>query len=299
MRKIIKDIKSLAALLMVGVAFTACSTSSDDNIEQPANGKYTLTVKASKAASATTRALSYNDATKTLNATWTKGDRVEVYTLDWEKVEQSGGTKFPTNLYLGTLTAQSDGASTTLDGTITAPPAVPEAYQGIFSVPVSPLILFFPRFPQVYTGQKGTLDDIAANFDYAVRAIVNWTVTDGKISTAGDVTFINENQSIVRFTLQDKAGNDINVKSLTLHDANGHDFKIYDDGESQDYGDLTISLDNASSEVWVSIPDDDISNSHDLEMTATTEEGDTYTYSKSNVQITSGQFYSITVKMTK
>ena len=49
--KIIKDIKILAALLFAGATFTACSSSSDNDIieptpTQPSNGKYTLTVNA-------------------------------------------------------------------------------------------------------------------------------------------------------------------------------------------------------------------------------------------------------------
>lgn len=96
---------SLAALLMSGVAFAACSSSSDDITEpasaQPANGKYTLTVNASKggaireqngirsssaeaqpalgkakAVDATTRALSLDG--NTLNATWKAGEKVTV-----------------------------------------------------------------------------------------------------------------------------------------------------------------------------------------------------------------------------
>ena len=126
----------------------------------------------------------------------------------------------------------------------------------------------------------------------------NWTDTDGKISTADDVEFHNSNQSIVRFTLQDKDGNAINAKSLTLHDASDYDFIIYDDDVSEIEGDLTISLDDASSEVWVSIHGD-ILRSSILEMTATTEDGETYTYSKTGVQIKRGSFYSITVKMNR
>lgn len=293
-----------AAAAVMGMATASCSSGdglAEEPKQQPAENTdavktYTMTVTASKGNDATTRALSYDSGTKTLNATWTEGDVVEVYALNWELVEQSGGEDFPCNIHLGTLMAQSDGVSTTLDGTITAPPAVPEAYKSMVSV--TPLRLVFPRFPLDYTGQKGTLDDIAANFDYAVVALYNWTDTDGKISTADVVEFNNGNQSIVRFTLQDKDGNAINAKSLTLHDASDYDFIIYDDDVSEIEGDLTISLDDASSEVWVSIHGD-IRTSSILEMTATTEDGETYTYSKTGVLIKRGSFYSITVKMNR
>ena len=73
----------LAALLMAGAAFAACS--SDDNIveEQPANPTqhtYTMTIEATKGGdAATTRALALDG--NTLNATWQTTDKVAVYNL--------------------------------------------------------------------------------------------------------------------------------------------------------------------------------------------------------------------------
>ena len=59
MKKYFSNIRTLAALLMAGAAFAACS-SDDNSIEQPANPTapktYTLTVNASKG-DASTRAL--------------------------------------------------------------------------------------------------------------------------------------------------------------------------------------------------------------------------------------------------
>ena len=50
MKKIMTNIKTLAALLMAGVAFAACSSSDDSIIEQPANltepQTYTMTIQA-------------------------------------------------------------------------------------------------------------------------------------------------------------------------------------------------------------------------------------------------------------
>ena len=52
MKKFITNIKTLAALLMAGAAFTACSSSDDNIIEQPKNPTepqvYTMVIKASK-----------------------------------------------------------------------------------------------------------------------------------------------------------------------------------------------------------------------------------------------------------
>ena len=102
MKKFITDIKTLAALLMAGAAFTACS--SDDNTidEQPVNPAkqtYTLTVKASKGGNATTRALTLTgEGNKTLKAYW---DGTETVTV------KEGDTP------LGTLTVTPDATDNT------------------------------------------------------------------------------------------------------------------------------------------------------------------------------------------
>ena len=108
---------------MAGAAFTACSSSDDITTgEQPANPTEpktcTLTVQASKGDNATTRALTLDESgTKNkLNATWTEGDKVAVYYMN---PRDMGGEITYTPTQIGTLEAQSSGASTTLTGEIT------------------------------------------------------------------------------------------------------------------------------------------------------------------------------------
>lgn len=103
---------ALAALLFAGAASTACSTSSDNEIidqtpAQPTNGKYTLTVNASKVADATTRALTLDG--NTLNATWTKDDVVYV-------TKESGGMTQGDYGKLMATNVSADGLSCTLTG---------------------------------------------------------------------------------------------------------------------------------------------------------------------------------------
>ena len=76
MKKNIFNIKTLAALLMAGAAFTACSIEDDFIKEQPVSPtqKYTMTVNALKGIDATTRALSLSG--KTLSAQWAATDEV-------------------------------------------------------------------------------------------------------------------------------------------------------------------------------------------------------------------------------
>ena len=76
------------------------------------------------------------------------------------------------------------------------------------------LTLVFPRTGRDYTGQKGTLDDIAANYDYAT-AQVEVQYADNTFVSASDAKFKNL-QAIVRFNLQDKSSKAISVSSLTI-----------------------------------------------------------------------------------
>ena len=189
MKNIKTTIHALAALLVAGAAFAACS--GGDNIveEQPASPAqhtYTLTVEATKGGdAATTRALALDD--KTLNATWQTTDEVKAYNY----TQSSALT--------GSLKPQSDGASATLTGSLTG------------SVAVNDII--YLRWPSVdadYTGQNGTLETIAQRYDYTT-GIAQVTSVDGTTIGAedsspsgGPVRFTN-NQAIVKFTLIDKA----------------------------------------------------------------------------------------------
>ena len=213
MKKNILNIKTLAALLMAGAAFTACSNEDTIIEEQPVNPAektYTLTIEASKSNVATTRGLSLDG--KTLNAVWKEGDVVEVYNSN-------------STIKLGTLTPSSKGGATTvLTGEVSGEGiAVGQAIQ-----------LYLTGKDRDYTGQKGVLlssDDpiwsIEKRYDYAYAGIserieITSLVDDKLIAkkvvsgeyTDDPATFLN-NQAIVKFTL---VGNDgvtpVNVSSF-------------------------------------------------------------------------------------
>ena len=82
MKKIMTNIKTLAALLMAGAALTACSSEDNFMNDQPANPTepqtYTMTIQATKATgdAAQMRGLSLDG--KTLNVKWNEGEQVEV-----------------------------------------------------------------------------------------------------------------------------------------------------------------------------------------------------------------------------
>ncbi|MBQ4392206.1 MAG: hypothetical protein II826_03740 [Prevotella sp.] len=255
-----KNILSMAALLIASAAvFTACS--SDDNItgEQPANptGKYTMTVSASKGGDATTRALTLSGST--LNATWATSENVYV----------KKGSDWAT----GSLQPEADGATATLKGSLS----------GIEINANDELTLQFPKSGNIsYAGQVGTLEDIAANFDYATATVTVASVsaTGNIVPTTATTTFENQ-QAIVKFTLTDKAtGSAINATKLVI---------------SVGATDYTITPTSPTNVIYAAIPG---FTDQTVRLTATVG-NNTYTYEKASQSFTNGQYYEITVKMTE
>ena len=126
---------------------------------------------------------------------WKEGDQVSVFPASWLTP-------------LGTLTAAaSDDGSTSLTGDLTTLPAVNDN-----------LNLLFPRATWDYTGQKGILlsdaNSIEKEYDYALADVTVNSVTGNEIATT-TANFQNQ-QAIVKFTLQDKGGNTINASSLNI-----------------------------------------------------------------------------------
>ena len=269
MKKFITDIRTLAALLMAGAAFTACS-SSDDNIidEQPVNPAqktYTLTVNAAKGDGTTTRALSLSD--KTLTASWATTEHVYV------KKESTWAT--------GSLQPEANGTTTTLTGELS----------GITIVADDELALQFPKSGEItYAGQLGTLADIAANFDWATANVEVASVSAGNINPKAATTTFTNQQAIIKFTLQDKGNGNaaISPSALTVTD-----------------GTSTVSLTSISDDTYTANGDGVLyvafpaaGSAKTITLTATVG-NDTYTYEKTGVSFTNGQYYEITVKMTK
>jgi len=216
MKKYFNKIRTLAALLMAGAAFVACS--SDDSINedqrpgQNPTGKYSLTIKASKGGKAQTRALILDGST--LNATWKTGEKATVYKEIGE-----------TYTYVGTLTAQV-GDEAILSGTL----------NGSFKEE-DILTMFFNSDDGVldYTGQEGTLDGIAAKYDYATAIVevaevnnANGTITVQNIGgkEEGVVPFDNQ-QAIVKFTLKNETDANLSASNLTLLDDADYNSNIF------------------------------------------------------------------------
>ena len=271
MKKFMTDIKTLAALLIAGAAFTACS-SSDDNIidEQPVNPAqktYTLTVNASKGDGATTRALDLTG--KTLTASWATTERVYV----------KKGSDWAT----GSLQPDADGTTATLKGSLS----------DITIEASDNLTLQFPKSGDItYAGQLGTLADIQANFDWATANVEVESVSpSGNINPKAATTTFTNQQAIIKFTLKDKA-NDAAISPSAL---------TVDDGTS------TVSLTSISTDTYTANGGDGVlyvafpatGSPETVTLTATVGD-DTYTYETATTKtFRNGQYYDITVKMTK
>ena len=250
-----------AALCLLAGGLAGCSDKDD---EQPANNTWTLNVMATKSDAPATRALSYIDdgSTKKLTATWAIGETVDVR------------TEFHTDSR-GTLTAQDNATKANLTGTI----------NGTHFSTENTLSLWFPVYPGAaisYLGQRGTLDDIAAHFDYA-HADVRVTGVDASnhVLTTTDAIFVNV-QAIVKFTLDDTDNKPLEVSEMHVSDGST---EIANAG-----------LNPVKSEVWLALPPVD---SKTITLTATSG-GYSYTFTTpSPVSFQQGHFYPIKVKMAK
>jgi len=172
------------------LALAACSNDLVREEYLPDKG-YLLSIDAYKGcAVADTRALIQEAGeTGSIKAVWGESDRVTVLSSEGSQ--------------LGTMAPVSIGsASTKLKATLHTP--VKKGDQ---------LTLVFPRVQRDYTGQKGTLADIAANYDYATASVtVNYA--DDSFVSATDAHFTNQ-QAIVMFKLTNGT-NPLRVSSLTI-----------------------------------------------------------------------------------
>lgn len=268
MKKMMTNMKTLVALLMAGAAVTSCSSDNEmDSLKAPAGKTYTMTVQATKGGDATTRALA-DGGDGTLTATWATTENVYVKKVDtWAT---------------GTLQPQADGATATLKGTLS----------GVTFAADDVLTLQFPRSGALdYTGQVGTLEDIAAKYDYATATVTVKSVSGGDIIPEAATTTFQHQQAIVKFTLQDKGNSNAAISPSAL---------IINDGTS-DIVTLT-SIPNATyttngaGVLYVALP---AVSSKPITLTATVG-SDTYTLTTSSSKsFANGSYYRVTAKMTK
>lgn len=283
-----KYLGMIALFVLGAVTFAACS--SDDDVVEPtpqtssATGKYTMTITASKGD--VTRGLrpgKDNDNWNIIETYWTAGETVDVI--------QSG-------TFLGTLTATpvpDDDTQATLTGTLEVAPTTGD---------YAPYLYFYLHgCDRSYTGQIGTLADIAANHDYDRQYLAMNCITvdeDNKTITSNyTVQFANSMQNIVKFFLYKADGTTpLSAKILNIHDGQNGLVKAWNNlTSSGSYGDVTINLSSATNEIYAAL--DFYKSPADLTLTAF-DGTDYYTYTKNGVTAfnTFGKYFEIAVKMT-
>ena len=252
---------NLMIVSLVAMTYTSCS-SSDDVIDtpDPVVKTYTMTVDAQKGSNGT-RALSLDGST--LNSTWTKDDAVDVY---------KGENK------IGTLTAQSTGANTSLKGTLSGDLNVNDN-------------LTLKYLSADYNSQDGTLTGTAKSIDkvcdYSTATVTVSGIAGGNISTT-NANFVNQ-QAVIKFTLKDADGN--------AFASNPTSFRMTDGTSTVTLSDIPDETYNTNGDgvLYVAFPARGASATITLRATVS---GVVYGLAKTDITFTNSKYYGVTVKMT-
>lgn len=202
----------LKAIAAVSILTVFSCTKEPAQTEEQTSTRYTMSVLAEKAEIGT-RVLSLTGGT--LDATWATTENIYVTDInpDFNGYGTTSTTYAPRNSAWASspLHPTASGASATLTGT----------FEGLIINQGDLLRLQFPKSGTIsYEGQKGTLEDISANYDYAVAYVNAAEIKDGNITPNGPAKFVNQ-QAIVKFKFLDKAGKPLDVSELTITAGSG------------------------------------------------------------------------------
>lgn len=276
--KVTKIYSPIAALLLTGAVFTACS--SDDATTPVASGNWKLELQASKPEQ-DTRVLDFTEGL--IGSKWEQGvDKVEVYKVG---EDQRRGYLVPT----------SSGSTDTKLATDE------NGLAGSFAAGDNLLLIYRHAKPD-YRGQKGTLADISDNYDYSTSTLTIASVDPAtqKLVPSQALATFNNLQCIVRFELK-YDNEDLAVKTLNVSALNGQGeeqiIQYYRNVNTDAVqGSLDVELDEANSEVWVAISH--MTNGY-FNLTATTETGQVFrAVSTTSLTLIDGKFYVLEVPMT-
>ena len=278
MKKTICNIRTLAALLVAGAAFTACSN--EDNYVEEAPQYYTMTVKATKDAN-TTRALSLADPsgplTSALNASWEDGDVVTVTNSSNEVV--------------GTLTAsEASGLTATFSGPI----ATTVQKDDVLTLTYHPF-----NGLSAFSAQDGTLAS-ASNLDVATATVTVTDVTGGVITISGTANFTTQT-AVVQLILKDTSNNPINATSLNISVMSMNIFTFSPSSTAYtNNGDgiLYFALPSQATVATMKGVSSTVLNMATITFTAS-DGTNTYAASKTGYTFAAGTYYGATLSMTK
>ena len=251
--------------MLAVLACCACSSNHDEDGSDQHFWYVTLTASMNDA---TTRALN-EGAGNAVTASFAVDDEVVV-------VDGDGST------IVGTLKAQSTGASTTLTGTLDAT-----------SLAVNEIVtLRYHSATANYDGQVGTLAGIATSQDYAEGTLTVSTLSPLTFTTTS-VT-LNAKQSITKFSFTDGT-NAVSVKTFGIA-ATGLVQSITTSG-SETVGAVTGTLATASADVYVALRNN--SGAKQIySFTVKDNDGNWYTGTK-NANLANGKNYAADVTLKK
>ncbi len=257
--------------MLAMLVFCACSSNIDD-----ADGNrpqvWHVTLQASMG-DEITRALS-EGTDNAIIASFAENDEVVV-------VDADGST------IVGTLKAQSAGASTTLTGTLDAKSLVEGEV----------VTLRYRSATANYDSQAGTLAGIAASQDYEEGTLTVKTTSPELTFTSNHVT-LRAKQSITKFTFKDASTNaNISVKTFGIAAAGLVRSIAADATSTETVGAVTGTLATASSDAYVALRNNtDAKQAYSF--TVKDNAGNWYTGTK-NAKLTNGKNYTATVTLTK
>ena len=211
------------AVLAMMAAMTACTTANDDNplpdTLPPPEGmnilNFTLRINASRS--------DYTAATRTLTATEDDASVITSFLPDlpirvYEVIEKDAGDGMAKveESYAGLIKQDNPDKDYSYYGELYIKYPESSSLRLYYDYKCASIDAL-PDQP-VYTNQKGTLEDISANFDYAFAEI---PISDydfrnqAVLELTDSVTFTNQ-QAIAKFSFVDENGNALNVTGLTV-----------------------------------------------------------------------------------
>ena len=252
--------------MLAMLAFTACSSNSDDAVSGNEPKVWHVILQASMDETAH-RALTPG-AGNAINASFAQNDEVVVVDADG-------------NTIVGVRKAQSAGASTTLAGDLNAT-----------SLGEGEIVKF--RYLSAiadYDGQVGTLDGIAASQNYAEGTLT--VKTTSPLTFESNSVTLNSKQSITKFSFTDGT-NPVNVKTFGIAAA-GLVQSIDVDG-IETVGAVTGTLATESKDVYVALRNKE-SGSKTYSFTIQDESGNWYIFTK-NANLENGKNYTASVTLS-
>ena len=268
---------SMAALALM---MAACSNNDDNeilqNTQQPGTMHFTATI-AAPSGDATTRTVYTEDGT-TIKVKWEVGDKIAL--VHNGVVDEAEVKTVDDVTGKATIEADITGSPSDNDDVYLAYPA-----DAVYSATPYQTFHFTPNpttFNKVKNDQDGTLAYIQNNLDLRTG--------DGKLAVSGDKVTLKESVSIPsiiciwKLTLQDESSNPLSATQLTFKNETYTQAKATSAAKSEYYLCVVPG--------YIPAP----AGTYSFEATVGS---DTYTFSKTDLNLTAGKYYKSTVTMAK